>query len=221
MCVAHGRFGLSQNIRGVLERTAFGRLHRDDEISGVFVRDKTFRHALIHPVRETQARQECHNRDHFKSKNPAQPIRVTVSKPLQAAVEAREQAARLCVPVPKKQRRERGRKRERVECRDGDGKSDGQSKLAEKNSRRARKESHRNENGNEHERRGHHRAGHFLHRYRSGVVRFRNSLADMALDVLDHHNRVVHHQPRGQRQTEERERINGKSEQFHECEGSN
>ena len=103
--------------------------------------------------------------------------------------------------------RQRGRKRERVEQRNGNRKCDRQRKLLVKNSRSAREKRYRHEHRNQHQRCRHHRARHFLHgrgcrRMRIGVV-----LVDVPLDIFDHHDRVVDHQSGRQGDAEKRERI--------------
>ena len=43
-------------------------------------------------------------------------------------------------------------------------------------------------------------------------------LVDVPLDVLDHDDRVVHHEARGERDAEERQRVDREAEQLHERE---
>ena len=109
-------------------------------------------------------------------------------------------------------RRQRGRKRKRVERRDGDGERDRERELAIENARGAGEERNRHKHGNQHQRSGDHRAGHLAHGARSGLTRFGVFHVNVALHILDDHNRVVDHQARGQRDAEERERIDGEIE---------
>ena len=47
------------------------------------------------------------------------------------------------------------------------------------------------------------------------------ALLQMAFDVFDNHDGVVNHQARGQRNSEQRQGVDGKSQQLNECEGAN
>src|SRR4029077_4105559 len=51
---AHHRFRLAEDVRGVLERTALGRLNGDDEISGILVGNESLGDMLIDPVSQSQ-----------------------------------------------------------------------------------------------------------------------------------------------------------------------
>ena len=118
--------------------------------------------------------------------------------------------------VAQKNRGERGRERERVERGNGNGKRDRERELAEEDAGGAGKECHRNEHGDEHERGGDDGAGDFLHGHGSGVVRFGNSFGDMALHVFDDDDGVVHDEAGGERDAEERERVDREAEKLHE-----
>ncbi len=45
-------------------------------------------------------------------------------------------------------------------------------------------------------------------------MRFLDALGDVALHILDHHDRVIHHEPGGERDSEKRQRIDRESEQL-------
>ena len=117
------------------------------------------------------------------------------------------------------QRGERRRQRERVEGGDGDGERDGQRELPVENAGGAGEERDRHEDGDEHQRSGDDGAGDLAHGGGGGVVRLAVALGDVALDVFDHDDGVVDDEAGGQRDAEQRERIDGEAEDADEGEG--
>ena len=112
------------------------------------------------------------------------------------------------------QGRKRGRKRERVEGRDRDGECNRQRKLPVKNASRPREERHRHKHRNQDQRRGNDGARDLAHGARCGLVRIRVLHGNMPLHVFDDHDCIVDHQSRGQRDSEQRERVDGETEDF-------
>ena len=124
----------------------------------------------------------------------------------------------MCFSPRRKIAASAGDKRERVECGDRNREGNGKRKLLIENARRAGKERDRHEHGDEHQRSSDDRAGDLGHRHGRSRVRVGLVIVDMALHVLDHHDGIVHHQARRQRDAEHGQRIDGKAEDLDEGE---
>ena len=106
-------------------------------------------------------------------------------------------------------------KRQRIERRNHRRDRDGDGELLVELAGQAADERRRHEHRAQHQRRGDDRAGHFAHRALGGVHR-RQAQRDVALDVFDHHDGVVHHDADGQHQAEQRQVVDGKSQRQHD-----
>ena len=125
----------------------------------------------------------------------------------------------LPVGAAQKNSRQHRSQGERVEGGNSNGKCDGQRKLAKQNSGRPGKEGNRNKYGAEHQRGGDDGAGNLGG---GGCRRFVGivfPLSNMALNVFDHDDSVVDNQAGGQRDAEQRQRVDGETEQFYKDEG--
>ena len=109
---------------------------------------------------------------------------------------------------------ERGAERERIERGNHGGDRDRDRELPIKLPGQARDEADRDEHRAQHERDRDDRTAHLVHRFARGVTR-RKSERDVALDVLDDDDRIVHDDADRQHQTEERERVDREAEQVH------
>src|SRR5450755_573138 len=113
---------------------------------------------------------------------------------------------------------ERGRQSKRIEGGDRDGESDGEGKLAEENSGSAGEEGNGHKNGYEYQRGGDDCAGNFLHGVDRGFDGIGLAFLEVALDVFDNDNGVVHHQAGSKRDAEKRQRVDGEAEHLDESE---
>ncbi len=138
---------------------------------------------------------------------------------MDAAVDQPKQPA-LMLFAAQEYRGQRRRKRERVEGRDRDGKCNGEGELLVENACCARKERDRHKDGNEHQRSGDDGAGDLCHGHGSCRVGIGVIFVDMALDVFDHDDGIVHHQTGSQRDAEHGQRIDGKIKNLDEGEGA-
>ena len=109
--------------------------------------------------------------------------------------------------------RESGRQGQRIDRRDHGRDRDRDRELFIESTGDAGEEGHRHEYRAEHQRDRDDRPGHFLHRLVRGRER-RTSLADIALNVLDHDDRVVDHNSNGKHQAEQGECIDREAEQI-------
>ena len=118
------------------------------------------------------------------------------------------------------QHRAQGRgERQGVECGDDGGDGDGDGELFVKLAGQPADEGGGNEHRAQHQRGGDNRAGDFAHGPAGGFKRGQPQ-GDVALDVFNHHNRVIHDDPDGQHQPEERKRIDAEAQGQHHAEGA-
>ena len=218
---------------GVFERRSWGSLDDDHQIPLVFLGKEAGGHTLVHPDRRRQSgdkQQQQQVTDAQRQVNgaavgPAHPGDCGVGAVNEgcecagdeADVEEVQLARALFVTAEEKGRKGR-RQRQRVKCRNGDRERNGQRELAVENAGGSGEERHRHEHRDQHERRGDHGAGDLAHGARSGRVRVGVLHVNMSLHVLDDHDGIVDHQARGQRNAEQRERVDGESEQLDERE---
>ena len=113
-------------------------------------------------------------------------------------------------------RRQAHRHRDRQQHR----RDHGDRELAVDHPGRAAEEGHRHEHRRQHQRDAHQRAGDLLHRAPGGLARRQAFLGHHPLDVLDHHDRVVHQQADGQHQAEHRQAVDRVAEDRQHPEGA-
>ena len=101
-----------------------------------------------------------------------------------------------------------------IQSREQDGPADRQGNRLIQAPDRAWYQQHRQEHGRQHKRGGHHGTGQLRHRIFRGLLGFISAL-DASGDVFAHHDGVVHHDSRGQNQTEEDQGVQLRSAQAH------
>ena len=205
---------------GVFERGPGRRLHRDDEISLVFVGHEAFGHALENQVGKAQSREEQHRRDQPETQEETQGPPVPFCYAVDDFVHLPEEPVLFAMLAAQQDGRERGREGQRVESGNRNRECDGQRELAKQNAGRAGKEGHRHEYRHQHQRGGDDRSRHFSHGEGCRLVGILLAFLDVAFNVFDHHDGVIHHQSGGQRDTEKSERVDGKSQQLDESKSS-
>ncbi len=134
-------------------------------------------------------------------------------------IEETREAILGCIVSFKQYRGQRRRQGQRVERRDDRRDGNGQCELFIELPGKARNKRCRYEHRAQHQRRGNDRPRHFSHGLVRRLDRFKPQL-DVTLDVLDHHNRVVHHDADGQYQAEQRQRVQRETEHVHQSEGA-
>ena len=117
------------------------------------------------------------------------------------------------------QRAHRGREGQRHDQRDHGRARDGQRELAVELPGNAGDEGGRHEHRAEHQRDRDQRAADLVHALARGIAR-REPRRDIALDILDHHDRVVDNDPDGEHQAEQRQIVEREAEQAHHEEGA-
>jgi hypothetical protein len=134
------------------------------------------------------------------------------AEPAVEAAEERAQRTAHLLPRPQEQGGERRAQGQRVEGRDQHRDRDRDRELLVHPAGDPRDERGRDEDRGEDERDRHHRAGHLLHGLEGGIARGQ-SLLDVVLDGLHDDDGVIHHEPDGEHEAEQRQRIDGEAEE--------
>ena len=200
---------------GAFERGAIGQLDHGDDVRLVGLRDEARRHDAEHRAGEHQQTDVAHEHDHRQANRPAHAAGIGVRRERERAVEEAEEPAEREVPQPREpvllravrrehQRAQRRAERERVERGDDRRDGDGDRELAVELAGDAADERRRDEHRRQHQGDGDDRAADFVHRLARGVAR-RLAQLQVPLDVLDHHDRVIHDDADREHEAEQRE----------------
>ena len=117
-------------------------------------------------------------------------------------------------------RTEHGRQRQGHQTGENDGRGHGDAELAVEGADRPGNESHRNENGCHHQRDGDDRAGDLVQHLHRRPIGTKMLCGHLGVHRLNHHDRIVHHDPDRQHHREERDQVDGETEQLQENKGS-
>ena len=205
---------------GPRQRGAVRQLDDDDRIALVERRDEAARHRLHHVDRGVDEAGENgqHGDDRYpRADQHANDARIPVGEPVEAAIEAvgerppeprQEEARRRRRRVVRleQQRGERRRKRQRIERRDRRRHRDGDRELQVELAGNAGDEGRRHEHGDQHQRDRDDRRPDLVHgqmRRRIG----RQPSGDVALDILDHDDRIVDDDADRQNEAEQRQHV--------------
>lgn len=212
---------------GALDRGRRRQLHDAHQIALVLRRNEAGRRRLERTAREQHQARVDDQADHAEAQDAAHRVGVAVPGRIESAVERTEEPAERAVDdalqrigpgvvIAQQQRGERRRQGQRVDRRNDRGERDGQRELAIEQAREAGHQCRRHEHRAEHQRDRDDRAAHFIHRTVCSRAR-RKPFGHSALDVLDHHDRIVdddadrEHQPeQGQRVEREAEELQGR-----------
>ena len=208
-----------------IERGSVGKLREGDEILLVLGRNETGRHFAETPAGEENESAIDQQRDGAFANHAAHAGGVFVAGPGEKPVERPEQPADQFLHQPREpvlrrvmileQRGAQGRrKRQRIERGDHRRDGNGDGELFVKLTGEAADKCRGHKHGAQHQRRGDNRPGDLVHRAFGGVEG-RQSEGDIALDVFDNHDGVVHHDADGQHQTEQRQRVDAEAEGEH------
>src|ERR1700690_779513 len=214
------RGNLPADLPGVIERSTGGSLNGDDEISLIFIGYETLGHLLEDKVGETESGYKQDERNRFEAENQAERVHIGVGDGGKDTIDQEGEPIFCAVQTAEQQRCERRRQSESVEGGDGDGERDRQRKLAEEDAGGTGEKGDGDEDGDQNERGGDDGAGDFFHGGGSSFGRTCLALLQMALDVFNHDNHVVDHQPRRQSDAEKRERVDGEAKDLDESEGA-
>ncbi len=212
------RLDLLDHLLGLVERHALGALDRDDHVALVLVGDEAGRDHAEHQVGRAEEGEEHAEDDERALQEPVQQRRVAAPRPVEQLVDLPEEHPLLALVRREQQRRERRGEGERAEGRERDRGGDGERELPVDRAGGAGEERDRDEHRDEHDRDRDHRARDLLHALPRRLERRELPLVHQPLDVLDHHDRVVDDEAGGEREAEQRERVDREAEQLHERE---
>ena len=208
------------DVGRVPERRAGRGLDDADEVALVLVGHEGRGHRLEEPPGAEQAQGEETEHERPQDERALQGAHVAVRAAVDHAVHAREEPAVGVGLLGQQQRGEGGGEGHRVEDGEDHGEGDGQRELLVEPAGGAREEGDGHEHRHQHEPDDHHRAEHLAHGVDGRLVGALLLLAHVALDVLDHHDRVVHDDPGGEHDPEQGQGVDGEAEELHEGEGA-
>ena len=139
------------------------RLHRDNEISLVFVGDEALGHALENHVGKAQRREEQHRRNQPEAQEETQGPPIPFCYAVDDFVHLPEEPVLFAMLAAQQDGRQRGRQSEGIEGGNRNRECNGQRELAKQNAGGAREKSHRHEHRDQHQRCGNDRSRHFSH----------------------------------------------------------
>ena len=196
------------HLVGPLPRGPVGELNGDDEEALVLGRDERPGHVPEQHERQHQQHRERRDTGARPPEHPADVAGIAGGGTVEQVVEPPEEpVVGLVRRLLEEKRAERGRERQRNEAGEQHRYHEGDRELAEHRSGDAAQERHRNEHGTEHEHDGHQGRGHLLHRFVCSLGGGQLFLVHDAFDVLDHHDRVVHHDADREHQGEQGEHV--------------
>ena len=182
-----------------------------------------------HQGRRHPAEQHQHQRDHRGEQQ--QPHRraleeeahagaVAVGQALEQPVEGAQRRRRLMLPGLEQQRAERRAQGQGDDAGDHHRHGDGDRELLVHLPGQAAEETHRHEHRTEHQDDGDDRPGHLLHGLDGRLPRAQLVAVHHPLDVLDHHDGVVHHDADGQHHAEQGQQVDREAQQVEAGEGA-
>ena len=209
---------------GARKRRSGRQLRHDDDVAAVHLRYETDRRLaeFVHAEGEHRHVADEHDRGepHDARGQPA----IAARQRLEAAIEAAEKAMDRPLPpalaaalrVRLEQQRAHGRRqRQRNNERDHGCARDGQRELPVELPGNPRDEGRRYEDRAQHERDRDQRRAHLVHALVRRIARG-EALRNVALDVFNHDDGVVHHDADGEHETEQRQIVQRKAEHRHE-----
>ena len=214
-------FGLPRDLAGVFERRACRCLHDADEIAFILVRHKRRRHHLEHRVGGPPRADKQHKHGVAEAQCGRHGAHVAPGPGLDHGIDpAEQQTGRVRLPC-QQQRRQGRRECDGIEHRQHHRKCNRQRELLIEPASHSGKERHRDEHRHQDQSDDNDGTEDLAHGIDGCPVRRLAILGHVPLDVLDHHNRIIHDDARGKYDTEQRQGIDRESEQLDEGEGAN
>ncbi|MCY1482991.1 hypothetical protein D9M68_165610 [compost metagenome] len=228
--VDHRRFILQQVMADLVEYRAGARLRGTrrcldlhEHKALVLVRQERRRQLDKHDAHGSHDRRVDDQPASGAGRDVPDPMHIPVPAFVEGAVEPAKESLLLAMVLARRlqQHGAQGRcERERDEHRQQHRRNDRERELAVDPADRATGERHRHEYSAQHHRHPDQRTADLSHRLAGGLKRGQSFLVHHALDVLDHHDGVVHQQADGQHQAEHRQRVDGEAKRRHHAEGA-
>ncbi|MDT4824452.1 hypothetical protein FQZ97_577000 [compost metagenome] len=210
---------LFDDVDGAVRRGARGQFDVADHVALVFLGQERRRQAQVQPAQQQDQQQEHQHHAAALVQDARHPVLVTVGGGVELAVEPAEEAL-LLVVMPLGHRLEDGgaqRRREgqRQQGREEDRHGHGHGELAVDHAHRTAHEGQRQEHGHQHQRNTDDGAADLRHGLLGGFLGRQPFGRHDPLDVLDHHDGVVHQDPDGQHHGEHGQHVDGEAERQH------
>ncbi len=206
---------LAHHRLGALLRGAIGQLHRDGEEALVLRRDERLRRPLVEHEGQRENRREDGDRRPRAAEDPAHPSDVAVGNLAEDRVEPAEEPVGRMIRrglFLEQQSAERRGQRQRDDARDHHRQHDGHRELLVHLPGDAAEKGDRDEYRAEHQHDRDQRPAHLTDGAVSRHPGRHLLLGHDPFDVLDHHDRVVHHDADGQHQAEQRQHVDREAE---------
>ncbi len=219
--LAHDVGDLALQLDHALEGHVLRSLGEDEQLARILARQEALGRAREQDAGRHADREERHERGALVREHAAQRRGVQVAPGVEAALEGHVQAAVAPVRVVRLEDAAAHHRREgeRDEARDQHRDDDHHRELVQQPAEDAAHEEHRDEHRGERD--GHRHDGE-RDLLRAVQRRLHHALAhlDVAADVLQHHDGVVHDEAHAQRQRHERDVVQAVAEHVHQREGA-
>ena len=228
----HGDVGdFLEQLIGTLQGGPFRQFHARHQIELVLDGDEARRHRLEHQPGTRQQQRVYHKHRTAPAQGAGHATLILLGAGVEEAVKGPEQPTKQRVdhtlqPILggavrfQQHRRQRRRQGQRIDGGNYRGNGNGHRKLPVELAGNPGEERHGNEHGAQHQTDRNDRARDLLHGLMSRRQRFQAFL-DVTLDVLHHHDGVVHHDTDREHQAEQRQGIDGVAQQVQRAEGAN
>ena len=204
---AGDRRHLVQDLGGPRQGRPGGQLDIGEEDALVLVGDKARGQPVQNPHRRPADQDDDQASDDGAPGDQSHHPDIPVAGGVQPLIEPGEGPAPGLLGGPQEQGTEHGRQGQGIDSGDGHRGGDGERELLEKAAADARQEGHRGKDGEQHQGGGDDGAGYLLHGLEGRRPPVEPFFEHDALDVLHHHDGVVHYQPDGQHHREQTDGI--------------
>ena len=217
----HCRFHFLHHLVGAFQRRSFWQDHGANVVALVFVRHQGAGNDFEQNTGQHAHGQEQGNTQHAALQEEGNARGVVAGQVVEAAVEPIEEGI-FALHIGLQEHRAQGRcQGQRNHAGQHHGNRDGDRELAVQLTRQTAQECHGNEGRAQHQHNRDHRAGHFAHGLDGSVHRRHVFFVHQALNVFQHHNRVIHHDTNRQHHAEQRQRVNAVAQQMQAGHGAN
>ena len=190
-----------------------------EEDAGILYREEPFRYVEEKNYREAERREENHQRDEAVAKRDAERPLVSGHKGIEKGADLAVEPARIVLFGLQEPRAQHGRERQRNHHRNRYRDRDGQREFPHQPADDAFHQQKRNEHGYERKTDREHREPDLAGPFQRGVPGLL-ALLDIAVDVLDDDNRIVHHEAHRDGQRHQRQIVEAEAHRVHDGEGA-
>ncbi len=185
-------FRARRQVAGAVQAGGIRHHHGPEQVALVLHRQERPRNAREHQHADGDHREDDRNRHHGTLDDDLQRPVIAGHQPVKRIVEPGEETVLLVFAGLEQDGCQRGRQRQRDHARKHHRHRDRDGKLLVELAGNARQECHRDEHGQQHQHDGDHRAADFVHGLLGSLLGRQLELDHVALDVLDHHDGIVH-----------------------------